>query len=816
MLENRYGQFKDAGQAFEITDPNPPTPWTNVVCNGRYGFVVSHNGGGFSFLDHCQLNVITRWNMDHVRDDSGRWLYLRDLDADTTWSLSPQPCRPDYDRFTCTHRPGRTTFHTEIHGISAVWDMGVAPADQIELWRVTITNNSSHTRRLRIASFFEWCCGTAPDVKREFHKLFFTTVHDRSRHAIIATKNLWEAPFGNRDDHWNRPWPHAAACAIVGLETPFATSDKTDFFGRYAPQSDPRALRDPIEGVFGRFHDACSGLGGDFELAPGRSRTIGLLTAVDDNTEGVGALLDRYADPRAIDAALDASDAFWNRLLSPSQVSSDMPDFDLLNSTWLAYQAISARLFGRTGYYQQSGAFGYRDQLQDSQVWLLRDPPRCRAQILHHAAHQFADGSVYHWWNPLTETGLRSACSDDYLWLPFITASYIRDTGDVGILSQRVRFVDDPEPSTLADHGRRAVARAMSRMSRRGLPLIGDNDWNDGLSNLGNQTDGESVWLAFFLIAVLEDFGHALRAIGDHATAAAYDAERLRLIRVVDELAWDGTWFRRATDVDGRWLGSKDCTEGQIFLNAQTWAILTNATTAERADAAWQSVLDRLVTPYGPLLLAPAYTVPDPKIGYLTRYAPGARENGGVYMHAATWALAAAAKRRDVDAVERIWRGISPPLRAQDADAYCAEPFALPGNVDGPLSATPGRAGWTWYTGSAAWLNRVSIEWIVGLRATWEGLRIDPCPFPSMGQVCASRLWRGRTIRVEFDAAMFDPATEPVLTTLDGAPIAGCVLTEALLSSLSASGEVHIRVSWQRAAEPVTVIGARTGARSPS
>lgn len=810
MLANRYGQFTGGGQAFVITDPDTPTPWTNVICNGRYGLIVSQNGGGFSFLDHCQLNVITRWNMDLVRDDSGRWLYLRDLDANRTWSLSPQPCRPRYERFSCTHRPGRTSFETEIHGIAATWELTVAASDQVELWRVTIENRTDRTRRLRLGSYFEWCCGVAPDVKREFHKLFFTTVHDRVRHAIIATKNLWEAPFGTRDDHWNRAWPHAAACAIVGLDETFATSDKADFLGRYTPQSDPQGMREPVGGVFGRFHDACSALGGDIELGPQESRTVSILTAIEDSQGAVGALLDRFADQRVIDAAFEASDAMWERMLRPSRVTSDMPDFDLLNSTWLAYQAICARLFARTGYYQQSGAFGYRDQLQDSQVWLPRDPARCRAQILHHAAHQFADGSVYHWWNPITETGLRSACSDDYLWLPFLTASYIRDTGDAGILSQRIGFVDDAEPVTLAEHGRRAIARALSRMSRRGLPLIGDNDWNDGLSNLGNQTDGESVWLAFFLIAVLEQFGCALRLFGDSATAEAYDAERRRLIEAVNEHAWDGRWFRRATDVDGRWLGSKDCTEGQIYLNAQTWAILADATTPDRADAAWQSVLDRLLTPYGPLLLAPAYTVPDPKIGYLTRYAPGARENGGVYMHAATWALAAACKRRDVEAVERIWKSISPPLRGRDADAYFAEPYVLPGNVDGPLSPTPGRAGWTWYTGSAAWLNRVSLEWIVGIRPTWEGLRIDPCPFAAMGRVRATRLWRGRSITVAFDAATFDPTAEPVLSVA-GRRRAGCVLTEA---DLPASGEVHIEVAWEASREPVTIMGAAKGARS--
>jgi cellobiose phosphorylase len=261
----------------------------------------------------------------------------------------------------------------------------------------------------------------------------------------------------------------------------------------------------------------------------------------------------------------------------------------------------------------------------------------------------------------------------------------------------------------------------------------------------------------------------------------AYQAARESLEQAVCEHAWDGKWFRRATDSNGRWLGSKDSLEGQIFLNAQTWAQFSKAGSDEQRDQAWESLKERLLTEYGPLLLAPAYTVPDPDIGYLSRYAPGSRENGGVYMHAATWALAAAAQRRDVEAVGSIWRSVSPPLRSQDADGYSAEPYCLPGNVDGPLSTKPGRAGWTWYTGSAAWLNRVSMEHVIGARAEWDGLRIDPCPMPELGMVRAKRLWRGRTIVIRFDASAYRPDSRCVLT-LDGKQLGDNLLTENMLA----------------------------------
>lgn len=801
MLSNKYGRFINDGGAYEIRDPRTPSPWTNVVSNGRYGFVVSQNGGGFSWLDHCQLNVITRWNMDLIRDDSGRFLYLRDLDDEVTWSLSPQPCGTAYDAYRCVHQPGMTTFETERSGIRASWSMAVTPEDTAEVWTVTLTNDSDRTRRLRLGSYFEWCCGVAPDVKREFHRLFFTTRHDTERSAIIATKNLWEAPFGTADDHWNRPWPHAAGFAIVGADEHWATADKQAFLGRYGSQADPAGMRERVASHTGRFVDACAAVGTDLQLEPGASRTIAFVLGIAEDPASLGTLLDRYQTLDAVSSASAGSTGMWDTLLDGGRVSSGMDDLDVLANTWLPYQAISARMWGRSGYYQQSGAFGYRDQLQDSQLWLQYDPARCKQQIMLHAAHQFADGAVYHWWNPLTETGLRSKCSDDYLWLPFVTAAYIRETGDTAILDEKARFVDDEGETSLRDHCWRAIRFSLSRQSERGLPLIGENDWNDGLSHVGTDDAGESIWLAFFLISVFDEFGSALRAAGDAPGADECDEQRAAMEATVNAYGWDGKWFRRATDADGRWLGSNDSLEGKIFLNAQTWAILADATDEDRMASAWHAVKERLLTDYGALLLAPAYTVPDPKIGYLSRYAPGARENGGVYMHAATWALATACKRRDTDAVASIWRSISPPTRGADADAYVAEPYVTPGNVDGPLTETPGKAGWTWYTGSAAWLHRVAIEWVLGLRATWAGLLIDPCPIAEMGDVRATRLWRGRRVTVSFDARAY-LADGQARLTVNGVAVDGCVLDESLLDRLAPGGDIAVSVSWVAASDP--------------
>ena len=706
MLANRFGHFDDssAGRVFRITDARTPSPWVNVVSNGHYGFVVSHNGGGFSWLDNSQLNVLTRWEMDLVRDDHGRFLYLSDLDSGEVWSLSPSPCRTKFDSFACEHTQGSTTFTSEYAGIRAVWTLAVAPNDPVETWSVELSNIKGakpRPRRLRIASWFEWCCGAAPDAKREFHRLFFTTRHDAARKAIIAVKNMWDIPPRNEKEHWNRPWPYIAAHAVGGIkfESDLATSDKATFLGRYGDPHRPHAMtgKAMVTG-FGRFVDASSALGGDFTLPAGGTVKLHFNTVIAPTEAEVLKLLDKYADVSTAQSVAKSARGAWNAMLSPTAIETGEPSFDVLNNHWLPYQAISGRLWARTGYYQQSGAFGFRDQLQDSQVWLPLDPSKTREQIMLHANHQFADGTVYHWWHPLAEFGLRTRCSDDYLWLPFLVANYIRETGDASLLQEKAGFVDEPDANaTILDHCKRAFAVSAKRLSERGLPHIGSCDWNDGLSAMGVEEKGESVWLALFLVGLWGDWAKLSECTGDKSGAADYAASRDKMIRAINAHAWDGEWYRGATTDAGNWVGAKAASgnpPAQIFLNCQTWAILTDAGEESRLAKSWDAVRARLLGEMGPLLIHPAYTEPDADIGYITRYSPGSRENGGVYMHAATWALAAACKRRDVESVGHIWKSISPALRSGiDAEKYVAEPYVTPGNVDGPLSDTPGKAG---------------------------------------------------------------------------------------------------------------------------
>lgn len=802
MLANRYGHFTADGRAFEITDHRTPMPWTNVICNGRYGLIVSQNGGGFSWFDDAQHCVLTRWEMDMVRDTHGKFLYLSDLESQDVWSLTPAPTWQEIKNYSCTHAVGATYFKGESHEIASEWTLTVHPSEQAEVWLVKLTNKSSKPRKLRLMSYFEWTCGVAPDAKREFHRLFFTTSHDPKRRAVIATKNMWDIPPKHERHHWNQPWPYVAAHMVAGMkfERDIALADKTAFLGRYGQSFKPEAMTrsNPGDGRFGRFGDAAAALGGDFTLQPGQSVSLHYIIAISSTHAELMGALDRLQDPSVAAATPAASSAMWDKVLGATKVESKRQDFDLLNNTWLRYQAVSGRIWGRTGYYQQSGAFGFRDQLQDSHVWLPTEPQRCLDHILLAAGRQFVDGSVNHWWHPLADFGNHTACSDDYLWLPMLVSSYMKETGDMAFVKgPLVGFRDDPHLRTdLLDHCLRSFRRAFSRFSPRGIPLIGSCDWNDGLSAMGVEERGESVWLGWFLAYLLRDWVTILNRLGQVGLAEEFADRREKLLAAINQHAWDGAWYRYGTKDNGDPVGSAQSPEGKIHLNAQTWSIISDGATPQRAVQAWSSVKERLLSPFGPLLLEPAYTVPDGSIGYITRYSPGSRENGGVYMHAATWALLCACKVKDHASAEKIWNSITPPMRCgADAEAYWAEPYVLPGNVDGPLSEIPGKAGWTWYSGSAAWLNKVSLEWVLGIRPELEGLRIDPCAFASLGKVRAQRMYRGRLLKLSFDATTCEPGRSAVVT-INGQVLEGGLLTGAMLNAIPAGQEVAIEVRW--------------------
>lgn len=745
---NRYGHFSDDGTEYLITDPRPPRPWSNVIANERVGLVVSHTGSGFSWIDNSQLGTVTRWQQDLASDRSGKFLYVRDAADGTLWSLSPSPVWAALDRFTCRHGMGYTAFETAFHGIEARWTLFCDPSETVEMWRVEVRDVSGRARRLEVCAFLEWCCGVSPAPRREFGRLFLETWPDAPRRAIFARNHMWDVTSA-RFGHWNTSFPFVSALASTEPLSG-AQGDKGAFLGRFGDLASPEALGQEVwTPRFGRHEDPIAALRSTLDIPAHGSRALGYVLATAETTEGAAVLIDRFAHTDAMDDSLERVRNGWRQRLSTHRMETPDAALDTITNDWARYQSIAARLWGRCGYYQQSGAFGFRDQLQDSQVWLTIEPDRCLQQIRLHAGHQFADGSVYHWWHPLTEQGHVTTMTDDLLWLPFVAASYIRETGDLSMLEDTAPFLDDERPAPLSDHVLRAFRRVFARMSTRGIPLIGGGDWNDGLSAMGLEGRGESFWLGHFLVGLLLDWTAIWSRTQRADLSEDFTSRRAELIAAINRHGWDGQWYLRGTLDDGRPLGTGQDRVARVFLNAQTWAILSDVAPPDRMAMCLASVTRHLVTDAGALLLAPAFDVPVPEIGYITRYAPGLRENGGVYTHAATWAIAAAAKMKDAALVGRLLDAINPAIK--DPDAYWAEPYVLPGNVDGPSSPHHGRAGWTWYTGSAAWLHRVVGEWVLGVRPEWDGLRLDPCLPPGWNRARMVRPWRDSIWEIEIE-----------------------------------------------------------------
>jgi cellobiose phosphorylase len=721
QFQTTYGFFSDDGREYDITRADTPMPWINVISNGDYGLTLSQAGSGYSWRTHASLNRITRWEQDLIRDEWGKYLYLRDAASGEFWSPSRQPCGNDLDEYRVRHGMGYSVIEARRGPITSQVTYTVPLDDPCELWIVRLHNHSAAPRRLQLFSYFEWSLGAAPDWHREFHRIFIETSYDPDHEALLATKLLWDLP-GQAGPHWNRSWPyvafHSASQPAAGFDC-----DKRAFLGRHGAPSAPQALRAGQSWqTSGRWGDAIGSLRLELDLPPDSETEVVFVLGAADDWDAALALVDRYRDAAAAQAALAEVRRFWAALVG--ELTIDTPDraFDLMGNGWLQYQAISGRLWGRTAYYQMGGAYGFRDQLQDSLVWLLlgRSEQALR-QIRLHAAHQYQDGVALHWWHPLAESGLRSGYSDDLLWLSFATLAYIHETGDATCLDEPMPFFDGGA-ATLRDHCMRAFDLALERRSARGLPLILEADWNDGLNAVGAGGRGESIWMAHFLYYLLREWAEL--PVLDGAIRERFRTEAAALRAATDAHGWDGAWYWRATTDDGALLGAASCAEGQIFLNAQTWSVLSGLAPEDRARQAMAAARERLYTRYGPLLLAPAYAHPDPAIGYLSRYAPGTRENGGVYVHAACWAVLAERRANGAEAAYQLWRSFCPVVRGEEPDAYLAEPYVMPGNVDGPLSSLPGRGGWTWYTGSAAWCLRVMVEGVLGIEARLEGLRV--------------------------------------------------------------------------------------------
>ena len=745
MLKNKYGFFSDDGKEFVITNSYTPRPWINVISNGDYSMIVSQTGGGFSFRGNAEQNRITRLYQDIVKDNWGKYFYIRDKQSGAFWSAALNPVKKDAESYTVRHGMGYSVFTRATEGVESTLTVFVSRDKPMEYMLLTLKNLTDRPRELDVTGYFEWALGIAYDTHREFQRLFYDLGYDAKLHAVVANKCLWGFP-DSKGRYNNDDYPYTAFFACSEEPSSF-DADKETFIGMYRDEADPAAMHcDKLACGSGRYVDPVAALRADVSLAPKTSKTICFAVGLAQKQE------EDYRSLAALTRTDIASDelrkvkAFWTELCDKEHVETPDPAFDVMTNYWCKYQALSCRMWAKAAYYQISGGIGFRDQLQDSLVALETDPSLTEKQILLHATKQFSQGDVLHWWLTYNGAGPRTSCSDDFLWLPFATLCYMEETGDRRILDKQASWLDGGS-ADIYDHCKAAINHSFEMFGERGIPLMGAHDWNDGLSAVGHGMKGESFWVAEFLYYIITRFAPVAVERGDAAFGRLLADKAKQLKTDFNTHGWDGEWFLQATNDLGEKLGSKDSSEGKIFLNPQLWAVISDITTNERKQRAMDSVEKYLLKDFGALLLAPEYCSPDSEVGYITRYAPGLRENGGVYTHAATWAVWAEALMGRADMAYKAYKGICPPNRGKDIDVFKSEPYVLPGNSDGPISPYFGKGGWSWYSGSAQWLHRVAVNWILGVRATYDGLTVDPC-IPSD--------WQGYHYRRAFRNAVYD------------------------------------------------------------
>jgi len=746
-FKSPYGYFSNDGKEYIITTPITPRPWGNVISNSDYGMMISQTGSGYSWRGNAGQNRITRSFQDLIKDNWGKYFYIRDLKRNTYWSAAYKPVMHPYESFSVVHGIGYSRFIQKIEDIESELLVFVSANDPVEIFQLTLRNAGQESRELDVTSYAEWLLGFAPDEHREFHKLFIETSADAPNQTVYARKCLWGFP-DDRGRHNNIDWPYTAFMSVSEPLKSF-DCDKESFLGLYQNDDKPHAMSLPqLAGKSGRFTDAIAALQVEVHLAPGEAKTIVFTLGVaEDGREDAADLIERYTSVEKSKKALQEVHQFWSRFLDGEKVETPDEALNFMTNTWLKYQSISCRLWGKSAFYQVSAGYGFRDQLQDSQIFLVGEPEFTRKQLLMHAAQQFIEGDVFHWWFSIRGGGPRTNCSDDLLWLPFILDAYLQETDDLDILDESIPYLNGaPEP--LYDHCKRAIERSFSRFSPRGIPLMGDHDWNDGLSAVGTLLKGESFWVAEFLYMILGNFIPLARLRGDDGFADKCQIVRDNLKDALNRYGWDGEWYMQATTDDGLLLGSITNDEGKIFLMPNTWAVISGAADEQRAAIVMNSVTKYLLRDFGTLLNYPAFTKPRPDIGYVTRYAPGLRENGGVYTHAATWAVWAYTLVGQPNLAYEAYRRICPPNRSGDIDTYKAEPYVTPGNIDGPLSEYYGRGGWTWYTGSSQWLHRVATHWILGIRPQKDGLLVDPSIPSDWSEYRVTRKFRNATYEI--------------------------------------------------------------------
>jgi cyclic beta-1,2-glucan synthetase len=732
-----------------------PAPWVNVIGYPEFGFMVSETGSQCTWALNSGENRLTPWSNDPVVDPTGEALYLRDEETGEVWTPTPLPSGADQP-YRVTHGAGYTIFEHNSHGLRQILTLFASPEDPVKIIHLKVENTLRHTRRITATQYVEWVLG----ITHAASMPYIIPEYDAAQQCLLAT-NPYSAEFGSR-----------TAFLIASKTLHGLTADRTEFLGRGGHPSFPVALqRLGLETRITPGEDPCAVLQIHLDLRPGASEEVYFVLGQGNDKKHSLALAKKYHDSAYVGAAFKRTRVFWDRLLGTVQVHTPEPATDLILNRWMLYQTLSCRIWGRTGFYQSSGAFGFRDQLQDVLALLSIDPAITRNQLLNAAQRQFEEGDILHWWHPPSGRGVRTRFSDDLLWLPYVVAHYIEVTGDTSILTEKIPYLISPilqegeserygeypqteQSYSLMDHCLRAIEKGTTT-GAHGLPLIGTGDWNDGLNRVGEKGLGESVWLAWFLCDVLERFAVVCDKYGDSNTARRYRIRAKEYAASVEKFAWDGDWYKRAFYDDGKSLGSILDTECQIDSIAQSWAVLSGAGDSQRSRNAMQSVLHRLIHPQDrlSLLFTPPFDKTTRNPGYIKGYLPGIRENGGQYTHAATWTAWAFTRLDEGKLAGELFDLLNPVFQSDSIEKainYRVEPYVISADI---YSQPPfvRRGGWTWYTGSAAWVYRLGLEAILGFQKVGNTLQIHPVIPPH---------WDGVEIRYQFGDSVYNIQVE--------------------------------------------------------
>jgi cellobiose phosphorylase len=808
LLFNGLGGFTPDGREYVITtqpDQLTPAPWVNVLANPNFGTVISDSGQAYSWGENAHEFRLTPWHNDPVSDGSGEALYLRDEQSGQFWSPTALPRRGS-GTYTTRHGFGYSIFEHTEQGITSELTVYVALDASIKYSVLKVRNDSAVSRKLSATGYVEWVMG---DLRAKSGMHIITETEPGS--GALFARNPYNTEFAGR-----------IAFFDVDATSRSITCDRSEFIGRNGSLRNPAALYAArLSGKSGPGLDPCAAIQVPFELEPGQTREITFMLGMTrQRSADVSDMVRRYRGSAAARAALEAVHRHWRHTLGAVQITTPDPALNILTNGWLMYQTIACRLWARSGYYQSGGAYGFRDQLQDVMALIHTEPHLVRDHLLLCAAHQFIEGDVQHWWHPPSNRGVRTHCSDDYLWLPLAIHRYVISSADHGVLEETAHFLEgravnpgedsyydlparSNETATLYQHGVRAILRGL-RFGEHGLPLMGSCDWNDGMDKVGALGKGESVWLGFFLYDVLLRFAEIAQIQQDAPFVTRCHEEAATLRANLEQHAWDGAWYRRAYFDDGTPLGSSSNEECQIDSISQSWAVLSGAGNPDRVQQAMASVDRRLVRRDDRLvqLLDPPFDHSDLNPGYIRGYVPGVRENGGQYTHAAIWTAMAFAKLGDNARAWELTNMINPinhGSTAADIAVYKVEPYVLAADVYGNAPHI-GRGGWTWYTGSSGWMYRLITESLLGLTLTGETLCITPC-WP-LG-------WGSFSMQYRFRQTLYEILVLPT-TAQAGVTVDGVLQNSALIHLTDDRGLHHVEIRVNQGTNNETIPGGNS------